>query len=348
MNYTYKEIKSQYEALRKTFDYITAKKDEVVRFYNEKSPQSIIFTGCGSSYDLCQSAEFTCRLRLGIASAAIASGDLMLNYTSYAKLFDGALLIAPTRSGNTSEVIQAIKNVKSLQPSLPVIGITCVENSDLAKTADLTLEIPWAFDESVCQTRTVTNLYMVNLLILAHLCNDQKLIHDLDAVIEAGIDFMEKYEGKLKNLAENDWNDAVVLADGELQGIATEGALAFMEIARTPGRYYHLLDVRHGPMVLVNNHTLAVVSLTTETATHYQLDLINDLLKKGTKVVVFGSRQISPIPGVALQVSIDSDFDNAALGVSFIFILQALAYYKAIHKGINPDQPEGLDPWIKL
>ncbi|TCL58823.1 glucosamine--fructose-6-phosphate aminotransferase (isomerizing) [Hydrogenispora ethanolica] len=347
MDHTYMEIKSQFAALRKTFDYIAARQDEVLKFYKEKAPQSIVFTGCGSSYSLCQSAEFTSRIRLGKPAAAIPSGDLMLHAKNYLKMLEGALVIAPTRSGSTSEVIHAIHNVKFLQPSLPVIGITCVENSDLAKIADLTLEIPWAFDESVCQTRTVTNLYLVNLLVLAYLSGDQKLIKELDAAISAGDGFIAKYEGKLKIVAGNDWQDALILADGELQGLASEGALAFTEIARVPGRYHHLLDVRHGPMVLVNNRTLAVVSLDGE-VTPYHLDLLRDLVQKGVMVITYSNSEIPPVPGVALQVSADLELDGAASGILFIYIAQALAYYKAIQKGVNPDQPEGLDPWIKL
>lgn len=33
-------------------------------------------------------------------------------------------------------------------------------------------------------------------------------------------------------------------------GIAEEGALAFTEIAMLTGRYFHLLDYRHGPIVI--------------------------------------------------------------------------------------------------
>jgi len=347
MNYTYREIKSQYAALRKTFDYIAARKDELLSFYKEKLPQTIVFTGCGSSYSLCQSAEFTCRMRLNRPATAIASGDLMLHYKSYQKLFDGVLVIAPTRSGSTSEVIQAIKNVKSLQPSLPVIGVTCVEDSDFAKIADLTLEIPWAFDESVCQTRTVTNLYLTNLLVLAYLANDQKLISELNTAINAGEQFIEKYEEQLKNIAEIDWRNAVILADGELQGIASEGALAFTEIARTPGCYYHLLDVRHGPMVLINQQTLVVMCLSSE-GYEYQTALAGDLIKKGATVITYSDTPKGNIPGVKLAVSSETILDNAACGIPFIFIPQILAYYKAIQKGFNPDQPEGLDAWIRL
>jgi glutamine---fructose-6-phosphate transaminase (isomerizing) len=346
MNYIYREIKSQYTALRKTFDYITARKDELLIFYKNQSPKTLTYIGCGSSYYLCQSAEFSARVRFGKPATAMASGDLMLNYKSYLKTLEETLIIAPTRSGSTSEVLLALENIKSVQ-SVPVLAITCVVNTDLAKKADLTMELPWAFDESVCQTRTVTNLYMANLLILGYLCGDQRLIDDINLAINAGNSFIEEYEGKLKNIAEGDWHDVVVLADGEMQGIATEGALAFTEIARVPGRYYHLLDVRHGPMVLINNYTLVIMCLTSE-GYEYQTALIADLVNKGATVITYSDILKDPISGVKLQISSGLKLEQAVRGIPFIFIAQALAYYKALQKGVDPDQPEGLDAWIKL
>jgi Predicted phosphosugar isomerases len=346
MNYTYSEMISQYEALRKTFDYITGRKDELRNFYKEYSPKTLTYTGCGSSYYLCQSAEFSARVRLGIPATAMASGDLMMNYQSYSQTLEGTLLITPTRSGSTSEVLLAVANVKSAH-STPVLAITCVADSELSKKADLTLELPWAFDKSVCQTRTVTNLYTANLLVLGYLCGDQKLIDDIHSAIESGNGFIENYEGKIKSIVEEDWRDAVVLADGEMQGIATEGALAFTEIARIPGRYYHLLDVRHGPMVLINNHTLVIMCLTAE-GYEYQTALISDLVNKGATVITYSNLPLKTIPGVKLQISSGLSLNHAVRGIHFIFIAQAFSYFKAIHKGVDPDQPEGLDAWIRL
>lgn len=346
MSYTYSELKSQYDALRKTFDYITARKDELLDFYQKQASQSLTYIGCGSSYYLCQSAEFSAKIRLGKPTSAMASGDLMLNYKSYLKALENSLIIAPTRSGSTSEVLMAIENVKSIL-TVPVIAITCVENSEIAKIADFTFEIPWAFDESVCQTRTVTNLYAANLLIVGYLSGAGKLIHDIDTAINIGNSYIEAYEGKLKEIAEDDWRQVVILADGEMQGIATEGALAFTEIARVPGQYYHLLDVRHGPVVLIDNHTLVIICLTTE-GYEYQAALVKELINKGAIVITYSDTLKGTIPGVRLSVFSGVKLDTAVCGIPFVFIAQVLAYYKAIQKGVNPDQPDGLNAWIKL
>ena len=60
----------------------------------------------------------------------------------------------PVRS--TSELLCAIKALKEYA-QVKVIAITCVEEAPINELADFVLSMPWAFDSSVCQTRTVSN-----------------------------------------------------------------------------------------------------------------------------------------------------------------------------------------------
>ena len=126
MSMTYDELKQQYTALKKTFDYMMSRKQDIIDFYRSKAPESITFIGCGSGYCLCQSGEISTKVRLGVKAATLAAGDLMLNYEKYSKILKGTLLFAPSRSGSTSEVIKAVENAKTLM-DLPVLAITCVE-----------------------------------------------------------------------------------------------------------------------------------------------------------------------------------------------------------------------------
>jgi len=261
-------------------------------------------------------------------------------------LLQRTMLIAPSRSGSTTEVIRAVENVKS-RFSVPVLAISCVTGSELSKKAELTVELPWAFDESVCQTRTVSNLYTANLLILAYISSNDELVENIRQTIEAGNDYMEKYEKNLREIASMDWSDAIILADGEIQGISAEAALAFTEIAQIPAKYYHLLDVRHGPMVLVNNSTL-VIACVNSNEPEIQNSLLKDLMKRGAKVITYSDIPVFEAEGALLQVTSGIKLDPAVKGIPFVFISQALACFKAERLGINPDNPDGIVAWVKL
>lgn len=346
MSLTYQECMSQYSSLRKTYNCIAEQEKELKAFFKANSPKSLTFTGSGSGYYLAQSFDMIAKAKIGPCSTSIPAGDLMLHYERYSRFLEGTMLIAASRSGSTSEVINSVRQLKA-SGNVPVLSIACVENSELSKISDYTVCIPWAFDESVCQTKTVSSLYAAMVHIIGILSGDADVVKGLEKVIDSGDEYMAKYERDLRNVAELDWDNVTVLADGELQGIASEGALAFKEIAQTPSNYYHLLDSRHGPMVMVGKKTLVIACLTSEDYSK-QKALVYDVVKKGAKVVVYTDAQVEKIDGVELHVSSGYEMEHVLRGIPFIFIPQIIAYYKAVKSGVDPDQPDGLSPWIKL
>lgn len=347
MSLTYDEMKQQFAALQQTYDYMLSKREALVAFIQKQDITSITFTGCGSSYTLSESAACSARLRAHMPAQALAGGDLMLNYAAYRPILENTLLVAPSRSGSTSEVVEAVKALQSECP-VPVIALSCVTDSPLSKIADFSLELPWAFDHSVCQTRTVTNLYAANLLLTAFLGNDERLIADIGAAIKLGESYMSRVEDSIVQAADRDWNHAVLLADGELQGLAAEGAIALTEIAKVQAHAHHLLDVRHGPMVTIGADSLVIALLTSEGSKH-QHKLMEDIKQRGATVIAFADRASAvPASVVDLAVIAEQELDIAAQGLLFMFVPQIVALTSAKRQGINPDQPDGLTAWVKL
>jgi len=348
MSLTYSEVKQQYAALQQTYDYMMSKREEIVSFVRGQSVTSITYAGCGSSYTLSLSAAFSTRVRARMAANALAGGDLMLNVELYRPMLEHTLLVAPSRSGSTSEVIESLRLIKEAGLNVPVISLSCVEGSPLSQQADVALELPWAFDHSVCQTRTVTNLYTANLMIAAFLGNDETLLADIAKAIQHGEAYMERVEGLIREAVSFDWKSAVVLADGELQGLAAEGAIALTEIARAQARSFHLLDVRHGPMVTVGPDTLVIAAITGAGSKH-QANLMRDIKEKGATIVAFADRADAiPSEHVDCAIVAETELDVAAQGIPFIFIPQIAALDSAERQGVDPDKPDGLVAWVKL
>lgn len=343
---TENEILSQYEALELTYNQLLSMEVDIRRFFNSHQSAGITFIGCGSSYSLCKSAEISAKMRMNKKFNSIAAGDLLVNFPSYSEMIKDTLLVVLSRSGSTSEVVLAVKRAKE-EMGLKLVSICTREGAELGRIADFSIEIPWAFDESVCQTRTITNFYMASLLFIATVADDRKLTAELKLAVEAGKSYMNTYKDKLKCIAENNlWKKVFVLADSELEGIAEEGALAFNEICRIPSNYYHMLDVRHGPIVLVNDETLVILACSPLESS-YQSELVNDLKKRGAFVLTVSGKK-AEIWGSDFNVDVQEYENFSVTGIPFIFVPQALSYFKAVALGVNPDEPEGLDPWIRL
>jgi glutamine---fructose-6-phosphate transaminase (isomerizing) len=345
MHLTYSEIKDQYNALQKTMDCIQSRIGDVKKLFERRHPRSVVFFGCGSSYSLAKSMAIAMQINMKIPAIAIAAGDYMLHTGSYSAFLDGSLAIVISRSGSTSEVIAAVEHLKAAS-GVPVLSICCVEDSRLAQLSELTIEMPWCFDKSVCQTRTVSCLYMAGMLLIARLAGNEKLTDGLGRAVAGGPSYMSWYEEELKFTATKHWTHAVVLADAEIAGIAEEGALAFKEICQRHSNFHHLLDVRHGPMVMIGPDTLVIAALSD--GNQYELDLVADVAKKGAELIVYSDIPLDGLPDKALNISFGKSLPHAARGLPLVLIAQFVAYYRAVADGVNPDEPSGLNPWIKL
>jgi len=344
MSITETEIFGQYEALARTHAYFLKNAGRIQKFFRRCRPQSLAFIGCGSSYCQCRSAELSAKMRLKLPAVSLAGGDLLVNYPHYRGILQGALLITPSRSGSTSEVVLSVKKLKREFKS-PLISICCREKSELSAIAELSLAIPWAFDQGVCQTSSVTNLYTANLCLIAAMAGDKSLFREIGKAIAEGERLMAANKSSLQELGAKDWNHVVVLADSELEGIAGSGALSLKEIAQVHANYYHLLDVRHGPMLLVNEKTLVIMACSPR-ETGLQKDLVADLKKRGATVVTIGgSRQAL---GADRHLPVPAYKNFGVMGIHFIFVPQLISYYKAASAGLDPDAPRGLAPWIVL
>lgn len=345
---TFTEIHSQYQSLGKTIGLINECKEDCRKFFADAKPDRIIVTGCGSSYQLSQAISMSAGIHLGLPSFSIPGGDLMLNVNQYMPLFDGRpMLIIVSRSGATSEVLYTIQELKKADINLSVFCIACTEKSPIAELADFSLEIPWAFDESVCQTRSVTNLYAAAMLAIAAVAGDEAVFESYNALAAGGEAFIESFEADIKELGKKEFTSVAVLADGEGAALADEAALAFNEIAYTPSTFKHVLDVRHGPIVLFNQNTIVILKIGKEHLNYHEA-LIADIRKRGSTVVVISDEELPPIADVALQISFGSKLHPMASTAVVMPVAQLLSYYRAVAINADPDQPDGLDAWIKL
>lgn len=341
MSLTYDEILATPDSLKKTGEYVKDRASEYKKMAEAR--ERILFIGCGSSFCLAESAAQTTVMRLGRPAFALAAGDVLVHLAAYAPMFDKALVVAISRSGSTSEVVYALTQMRKLA-DFDLVSVCCVEGSPLSKMAGLALDMPWAFDASVCQTRCVTCLYYACALLTASAAGDAKLLASLFASADLLAGFLERNEGEFRRIAEFPWTDAVILGDAEIAGLCREGALAYREICQLPGEFYHILDSRHGPMVLFGKNTLVVIALGD--GYEFEIDFVKEVVARGCHVVIVSDASVSVEGAVNVVTGVAGC--HAARGIPFIVVNQLVSFFKSSATGADPDHPNGLDPWIKL
>lgn len=342
---TEKEILDTPYALERTCRNFDERQEEYKNFFLRNPQRKFAFLGCGSSHMLAKGAAAMFASLPETAAVAIPAGDYLVSPDFWREALKDSIVVTLSRSGRTSELVRAVRSIRDTL-GCPVVSVSAQQRNDLTPLSQLDIVLDWCYDNSVCQTRAVTNFYAAVLLLAAVYSGDAALsqaVHTAAAQCEA---FQQSNRPMLEKIAALPWDNVVVLADGPLCGIAEEGALAFTEISMLCGRYFHVLDYRHGPIVISGTNTLTVMVLCPGEET-LQKAMVADIAAKGGPVVTVSDKAGNPWGGTA-NIQMKGMDDFAAWGVLFISVCQLLALLKSIELGGNPDEPAGLDPYITL
>lgn len=340
MYVTEKEIGLEFESIRLSVAETVRRKDEIGSAFKEKS--RCWFIGCGSSYALSKSAASILFLNCGIDAYAVAAGDILLHFERYGKALQDSIVIFLSRSGCTTEVVEAAKLIR-VQTNADCLSVCAREESILDGYCSLNIHIPWAFDDSVCQTKTVGSLYACVAAMSAIISGDDAIIGQFLNLPDKEKVFKAHIMDIVAQLSAARWNHAVILADSETAGIMEEGALACKEICQINSNFYHVLDVRHGPMVMIDEQTFVFILL--EEPTKMVIDLVADIKAKGAFCVVAGPYECDSAADATIAIP---EKGAVISGIYSLYFLQWATLRKAIMRGINPDEPDGLKPWIEI
>jgi fructoselysine-6-P-deglycase FrlB-like protein len=193
----------------------------------------VALAGCGTSLYMAQAmAAWREAAGHGVTDAFAASE--MPAGRSY------DLVIALSRSGTTTEVIQLIEQ---FGPASRVLAITAEPGTPVADAADSAIDLPFADEASVVQTRFATTACA---LWRAHLG------HDVYALADAA-------ETALTTAPAWDlgtFSQFVFLGRGAGAALASEAALKFREAALAWSEAYPAMEFRHGPISVIDEQTL--------------------------------------------------------------------------------------------
>lgn len=195
--------------------------------------QRVAVVGCGTSAFIAQAyAAEREAAGHGVTDAFVASEF------PATRTYD--LLIAISRSGTTTEVLELLAELPASQKTLAVVGDADSPGASAATNAVL---LPFADEESVVQTRFATSVLTV---LRAGLGQDLASVV-ADARVSLEHDLPANWET---------FQQFVFLGRGSGVGLATEAALKLRESALAWAESYPAMDYRHGPISLAEPHSL--------------------------------------------------------------------------------------------
>ena len=199
-----KEIRTQFDALKKTVAHAQSCAEAAAAAF--AGTEKLCVLGCGSSFSLAKSAATQFSQHTGIPAFALPAGDLLVNFDAYEKMICGSTVLLLSRSGSTSEVLRAAGLCRT-QCRCRILSICAKADAPVEELADWSLVIPWAFDEAVCQTRTVSNLYAAALALICMVSGDENELHCLSAADTYAEAFCRMEEERLAAIAAGEADD---------------------------------------------------------------------------------------------------------------------------------------------
>lgn len=329
---TYREIKSQTEAWAQALDVTSALSLPKAVDYDQ-----VLFTGCGSTYYLSLAAAALYQELTGCPARAVPAGELVLNPQTVLTE-QKTLLVAVSRSGTTSETCRAVANFKAQKRGDSVV----ISNYDevLSRLADAKIVLDKGQEQSVAQTRAFTSMYVAASAFCARIAGREDLIEAMGGLSEAGNWVIRNYEAFAKEIGENlSYDRFYFLGSGIRYGLACEGNLKMKEMTLTHSEPFHFLEFRHGPMSMVNQNTV-VVGLLSDAHGAHEAKVLSEMKTLGGAVISLGEKDA--------DVSFKSGIPESGRGVLYLPVLQLMAFYRSVAKGLNPDKPNHLTSVVQL
>ena len=344
--YTLREILSQPVVWQETLASFPSQSNDLVKFWQQSTPEQLIVTGCGSTYYLSLTAAPLLQALTGVPSQARPASELVLFPEWLFPNAERILLVTISRSGETTETVEAVGAFRR-HGGKHVLAITCDSHSTLAHSADLILAADTAQEQSVAQTRSFSSMALLVQAAAAHLAG-QDSPRILAPLPDIGERLLSAYYPIMRRLGESlDIDYFFFLGAGFLYGMACEAMLKLKEMSLSHSEAFHPLEFRHGPMSMVDERAL-VVGLVSPRAHRQEVAVLQHMHQLGAKILALGDLVSSEIISFAEVVRINSSLPDWARPVLYLPILQLLAFYRALANGQDPDHPHNLEAVIRL
>lgn len=336
---TYDEIRTQPAAWQQSIDLVSDNR-QAIEALRDSAPGLILLTGCGSTHYLSAAAAALYHQFGRPEARAFPASELVL-YPDSILPAEGqrALLIVSSRSGRTSETLAAIETYRQAQRG-PVLTISNTPDAPLAQMGDLNIVIPDGSEEGIAQTRSFTSMYTAQVAVSSVIAGQPELLEALPGTIPVARRLIETCEQMARGLAEDaGLNSFFFLGTGPRYPLACELSLKLKEMSLSIAEPFHFMEFRHGPISMVDERTL-VIGLHSDATREHEDAVLDEVRRLGGRTLTVAEQ--------GADVSFSSGLPEPVRGALYLPALHLMAYHRALSRGLDPDVPNNLVPYVEL
>ncbi|MBW7858567.1 MAG: glutamine--fructose-6-phosphate transaminase (isomerizing) [Leptonema sp. (in: Bacteria)] len=348
-----KEIFEQPDIIRRIIEQRMDEKGKVRFPEMDMSPDvlgrvgRIIITSAGTSWH----AGIVGKLYLEKFARIATDVDVSSEFRYRNPIAEGdTMVLGISQSGETADTLAGILEAKA--KFCRVVSFVNRVDSTIARDSDAFIDLMAGPEIGVASTKAYTaqllNLLFFSLYISGIRWITQKEerevifeeIRKLPLKIEAILSQSEKIRDWAKQF--KDARDFIFLGRFYNHATALEGALKLKEISYIHASGYAGGEFKHGPIALIDE-SIPVVCIAPKTDVYEKMvSNIQEVKARKGKILAIcneGDSLVPELADVSFQIPAAPDFLTPLLTV---IPLQLLAYYVAIERGCEPDQPRNL------
>jgi len=307
----------------------------------------IILIGCGTSWHAALVGEYLIETYARIPVEVEYASEFRYRNPI---LSSGDVVIAISQSGETSDTLVALRMAK--EKGATILGICNVVGSSIARETDAGVYTHAGIEIGVASTKAFTaQVTVLTLFALKFAYAKGEIAHELyiDLIRE-----LTEIPGKIRSILAGhpeieaiaakykDASNALYLGRGALFPVALEGALKLKEVSYMHAEGYAAGEMKHGPIALVDDNLPVVVVSPRD---HYYEKIVSNIqevkARKGNiiAVVTEGDDVLKEMVNDVFEIP---DSHPAVTPLLTIIPLQLFAYYIAVLRGCDVDQPRNL------
>jgi glutamine---fructose-6-phosphate transaminase (isomerizing) len=353
-HYMLKEIHEQPRAVRDTFTgRMFEESGEIffndLRFTREEWAKfkRIHIVACGTSWHSGLVGKFI----LESAAKIPVEVDYGSEYRYRDPIVDAeTLVIGVTQSGETADTIAAMQEAKGKGARL--IAICNVIGAAATRMADGTIYTNAGPEIGVASTKAFTTqltaFYLLSLYVRQLRGDDpddiRHAMHELSTIPHKIEHLLKTQEKRIQQLANKFHNsqDFLFLGRGLHYPIALEGALKLKEISYIHAEGYPAGEMKHGPIALIDEN-MPIVAIATHTPVYDKVaSNLQEVKARDGKLIVICDEGDDAMKKLADE-SIEIPWAIPELQpILAVVPTQLLAYYIALRRGCDVDQPRNL------
>jgi len=318
---------------------------EATRIFDKTQHVQII--ACGTSYHAGMIARLWLENCAGISCQVEISSEFR-----YRKrvLLPNTLLVCISQSGETADTLAALRSCQG-EEYCGTLSICNVPDSSLVRGSELVFLTNAGPEIGVCSTKAFTTQLVALFLLTVVLGRRRSLTNaiekqwmeellELPDIIQSYLSSATSIQTLAKLFANK--SHTLFLGRGLHFPIALEGALKLKEISYIHAEAYPAGELKHGPLALVDKKMPVVVVAPNNQLLEKLKSNIQEVRARGGELIVFTPKSSGIEASEGIHVLEIPDVPELLAPIVYTVSLQLLAYYVAVLRGTDVDQPRNL------